>query len=37
MDAVNKTVLNIEGLSNGMYAISILTDKGTVVKSLSVL
>ena len=37
MDAVNKTVLNIEGLSNGMYTISILTDKGTVVKSLSVL
>ena len=37
MDAVNKTVLNIEGLSNGMYTISILTDRGTVVKSLSVL
>jgi hypothetical protein len=37
MDAVNKTVLNIEGLNNGMYTLSIQTDKGTVVKSLSVL
>ena len=37
LDACSKTVLNIEGLNNGIYTVSIQTDKGTVIKSLSVL
>jgi len=37
IEASNKTVLDLEGISNGMYTLSIHTDKGNIVKSLSVL
>jgi hypothetical protein len=37
LEATNKTVLDLEGISNGIYTLSIHTDKGNIVKSLSVL
>jgi hypothetical protein len=37
VEATNKTVLDIEGLNNGIYTLSIHTDKGNIVKSLSIL
>jgi hypothetical protein len=37
IEAISKTVLDLEGISNGMYTLSIQTDKGNIVKSLSVL